>query len=194
LSIPNLDEFEGKGIHYGVHSLETFRNKKVIVVGGGDSALDLALTIVAECKDLYVLHRSDRFNAHEETTKKLYSSNAEIKTFSEIVGLEGTSEHLTHALVKNNKSGEVEKIEVDEVIVAIGLLFNLEVVEQWGIEMKKNSILVDHNRQTSIPGIYAAGDIVDYPGKMKLIGTGTAEVMQGVNHAKGYIQEHFPYL
>jgi thioredoxin reductase (NADPH) len=80
------------------------------------------------------------------------------------------------------------------VIVAIGLLFNLEVVEQWGIEMKKNSILVDHNRQTSIPGIYAAGDIVDYPGKMKLIGTGTAEVMQGVNHAKGYIQEHFPYL
>lgn len=194
LSIPNLNEFEGKGIHYGVHSLDTFRNKKVIVVGGGDSALDLALTIVAECKDLYVLHRSDRFNAHEETTKKLYSSNAEIKTFSEIVGLEGTSEHLTHALVKNNKSGEVEKIEVDEVIVAIGLLFNLEVVEQWGIEMKKNSILVDHNRQTSIPGIYAAGDIVDYPGKMKLIGTGTAEVMQGVNHAKGYIQEHFPYL
>lgn len=194
LDIPNLRDFEGKGIHYGVHSLETFRNKKVIVVGGGDSALDLALTIVADCKDLYVLHRSDRFNAHEETTKKLYSSNAEIKTFTELVELEGTSEHLTHATIKNSKTGELEKLEVDEIIIAVGLLFNLEIVEQWGIEMKKNSIVVDHNRQTSIPGIYAAGDIVDYPGKMKLIGTGTAEVMQGVNHAKTYIQEHFPYL
>lgn len=194
LSVPNLSEFEGKGIHYGVHSLETFRGKRVMVIGGGDSALDLALTIVGECKDLYVLHRSDRFNAHEETTKKLYSSNAEIKTFSEVVGLEGTKEHLTHAVIKNSKTGEEEKIEVDEIVVAIGLLFNLEVVEQWGIDMKKNSILVDHNRQTSIPGIYAAGDIVDYPGKMKLIGTGTAEVMQAVNHAKTYIQEQFPYL
>lgn len=195
LEVPNLADFEnGKGVHYGVHSLETFRNKKVLVIGGGDSALDLALTIVNDCKDLYLLHRSDRFNAHEETTKKMYSSNAEIKTFCEVVGLEGTSEHLTHAMIKNTKTGDVEKIEVDEIIVAIGLLFNLEVVQQWGIDMKKNSILVDHNRQTSIPGIYAAGDIVDYPGKMKLIGTGTAEVMQAVNHAKSYIQENFPYL
>jgi thioredoxin reductase len=194
LDIANLLDFEGKGIHYGVHSLETFRNKRVMVIGGGDSALDLALTIVNVCQDLSVLHRSDRFNAHEETTKKLYSSNAEIKTFIDLVGLEGTSSHLTHALVKNSKTGEISKLEVDEVIVAIGLLFNLEVLQQWGIEMEENSIKVDHNRQTSLPGIYGAGDIVSYPGKMKLIGTGAAEVMQAVNHAKTYIQDNFPYL
>lgn len=194
LDIKNLREYEGKGVHYGVHSLETFRNKKVIVVGGGDSALDLALTIVNECKDLYVLHRSDRFNAHEETTKKLYSSNAEIRTFSELTGIEGDEKHVTSALVKNNKTGETEKIEADEIIIAVGLLFNLEVLQQWGIEMEGNSISVDHNRQTSIPGIYAAGDIVTYPGKMKLIGPGTSEVMQAINHAKEYIQINFPYL
>lgn len=192
--ISNLVEFEGKGIHYGVLSLDRFKNKKVIVLGGGDSALDLALTIVDNCSDLHVLHRSDRFNAHEETTKKLYSSNAVIKTFTEIMSLEGNSNHLTHATIKNTKTGEICKMEVDEIIVAIGLLFNLEVLKQWGINMDGNSIAVDHNRQTSIPGIYAAGDIVTYPGKMKLIGTGTAEVMQAVNHAKTYIQDNFPYL
>ncbi|WP_161597577.1 NAD(P)/FAD-dependent oxidoreductase [Fluviispira multicolorata] len=194
LDIQNLREFEGKGVHYGVHSLETFRNKRVAVVGGGDSALDLALTIVNDCKDLYVLHRSDRFNAHEETTKKLYASDAEIRTFSELAAIEGNENHLTSAMIKNTKTGEVTKVEIDEVIIAVGLLFNLEVVQQWGIAMEGNSIIVDHNRQTSIPGIYAAGDIVTYPGKMKLIGTGTAEAMQGINHAKGYIQEKFPYL
>lgn len=194
LDIANLRDFEGKGIHYGVHSLETFKNKKVIVVGGGDSALDLALTIVNDCSDLHILHRSDRFNAHEETTKKLYSSNAEIKTFTELIGIEGNTNHLTHATIKNTKTGDIEKIEVDEIIIAIGLLFNLEVMQEWGIQMQGNSIVVDFNRQTSIPGIYGAGDIVTYPGKMKLIGTGTAEVMQAVNHAKTYIQDNFPYL
>lgn len=194
LDIANLREYEGKGIHYGVHSLEAFKNKKVIVVGGGDSALDLALTIVSECSDLHVLHRSDRFNAHEETTKKLYSSDAEIKTFAELTGVEGNETHLTHAVIKNIKTGVMSKIEIDEIIIAIGLLFNLEALQEWGIAMEGNSITVDHNRQTSISGIYAAGDIVTYPGKMKLIGTGAAEVMQAVNHAKTYIQNNFPYL
>jgi thioredoxin reductase len=192
--LPNLQEFEGKGVHYGVHSLETFRNKRVVVMGGGDSALDLALTIVDEAKDLVLLHRSDRFNAHEETTKKLYSSNAEIKTFAEIVSIEGTEDHLTHLTIRNSKTGEQCKIPADELIIAIGLLFNLEVLQTWGIAMEGNSIAVDHNRQTSLDGVYAAGDIVTYPGKMKLIGTGTAEVMQAINHAKTYIQNQFPYL
>ena len=193
LDIPNLQDFEGKGVHYGVHKLDSFRGKRVVVVGGGDSALDMALTIVNECSDLYLIHRSDRFNAHEETTKKLYASNAEIRTFSELTGIEGKG-HVEQVTVRNTKTGELQQLEVDEVIIAIGLLFNLAVVKEWGIEMESQSIVVDHNRQTSIPGVYAAGDISTYPGKMKLIGTGTAEVMQAINHAKSYIQEQFPYL
>jgi len=194
LDIKNLTQYEGKGIHYGVHSLDKFHNKRVIVVGGGDSALDLALTIVDECQHLYALHRSDRFNAHEETTKKLYSSNAEIRTFTEVIGIEGDGNHVTHAEIRNTKTKEVSKIEIDEVIVAIGLLFNLEQLSEWGLEMQDNCILVDHNRATSIPGIYAAGDIATYPGKVKLIGTGTAEIIQAVSNAKLYNNEHFPYL
>ncbi len=193
LDIENLVEFEGKGVHYGVHRLEEFRGKRVVVIGGGDSALDLALTIVDECKDVVLTHRSDRFNAHEETTKKLYSSNCEIRTFHELVGLEGHNT-LTHALLRDTKLGTVTKVEADAVIIAVGLIFNLQGVKDWGIELENNAIVVDHNRQTSVPGIYAAGDIVTYPGKMKLIGTGAAEVMQAINNSKEYIQANFPYL
>lgn len=194
LNIDNLTEYEGKGVHYGVHSIDTFRNKRVIVVGGGDSALDLALTIVNDCQSLYVLHRSDRFNAHEETTKKLYASNAEIKTFTELTSIQGDQNHVTHATIRNSKTGETDVIEIDEIIIAIGLLFNLECLAEWGLEMEGNCVHVDHNRRTSIPGIYAAGDIASYPGKVKLIGTGTAEIIQAVNDAKSYIHEQFPYL
>lgn len=193
LDIPNLREFEGRGVYFGVPSLEDFRGARVLVVGGGDSALDMALTIVDECKDLVLVHRSDRFNAHEETVKKLYSSNCEIRTFQEVRALHGDT-RLRGAELFNSRTQETTTIDVDAVIVAIGLVFNLEGVKDWGIELQQNAIVVDHNRQTNMAGVYAAGDIVTFPGKMKLIGTGAAEAMQAIHHAKGYIQETFPYL
>lgn len=191
--IPNLREFEGRGIHYGVHTLEDFRDKRVLVVGGGDSALDMALTVVDDCRDLVLVHRSDRFNAHEETVKKLYSSNAEIRLFHELAGVDG-KDRLEEVTVRDVKSKVETKLQVDAVIIAIGLIFNLESVGEWGIELQNNAIVVDHNRQTNIPGVYASGDIATYPGKMKLIGVGAAESMQAIHHAKHYIQENFPYL
>jgi ferredoxin/flavodoxin---NADP+ reductase len=194
LPLPNLAEYEGTGVHFGVHSLETFRNQRVLVVGGGDSALDMALTIVDECKDLCLLHRSDRFNAHEETVKKLYSSNAEIKTFREVIAVHGEGGVLRGVTLRDTRSGEEERIEVDKIILAIGLIFNLEGVKQWGITLDNNAIVVDEHRMTSVEGVYAAGDIATYPAKMKLIGTGAAEAMQAIHHAKHYIQEKFPYL
>ncbi|MEY4064408.1 MAG: hypothetical protein RIR26_616 [Pseudomonadota bacterium] len=193
LDIPGLREFEGRGVVYGVHQLEDFRGKSVLVVGGGDSALDLALTVMEVCKDMVLVHRSDRFNAHEETVKKLYSSNAEIRTFAEMASIEGGSA-VERVQLRDTRNKSISTLNVDVVIVAIGLIFNLEGVREWGIELEQNAIVVDHNRQTNMPGVYAAGDIATYPGKMKLIGTGAAEAMQAINHAKHYIQETFPYL
>ncbi len=193
LDIPGLREFEGRGVTYGVHNLEDFRGKRVMVVGGGDSALDLALTVMEVCRDMVLIHRSDRFNAHEETVKKLYASNAEIRTFSELTSIEGDTK-VERVQLRDTRSKAVTQHEVDIVIVAIGLIFNLEGVSDWGIQLENNAIVVDHNRQTNMPGVYAAGDIATYAGKMKLIGTGAAEAMQAINHAKHYIQETFPYL
>jgi ferredoxin/flavodoxin---NADP+ reductase len=194
MDIPNLVDFEGRGVHYGVHSLEDFRGKRVLVVGGGDSALDMALTIVDDCKDLVLVHRSDRFNAHEETVKKLYSSNAEIRTYQELCAVDGEGKLKGCTLRDTRDPNVTTHLDVDAIIIAIGLIFNLEGVKDWGIELEKNAIVVDHDRRTSMEGIYAAGDIATYPGKMKLIGTGAAEAMQAINHAKFYIQETFPYL
>lgn len=193
LDTPGLREFEGRGVTYGVHSLADFAGKKVMVVGGGDSALDLALTVMEVCKDMVLIHRSDRFNAHEETVKKLYSSNAEIRTFAELASLQG-SDRLECVELRDTRTKAITRHDVDIVIVAIGLIFNLEGVKDWGIDLQNNAIVVDHNRQTNLPGVYAAGDIATYAGKMKLIGTGAAEAMQAINHAKHYIQETFPYL
>jgi thioredoxin reductase len=193
LDIPGLREFEGRGVVYGVHQLADFKGKRVLVVGGGDSALDLALTVMEVCKDMVLVHRSDRFNAHEETVKKLYSSNAEIRTFAEMAAIEGGSS-VERVQLRDTRNKSITTHNVDVVIVAIGLIFNLEGVREWGIDLEQNAIVVDHNRQTNMPGVYAAGDIATYPGKMKLIGTGAAEAMQAINHAKHYIQETFPYL
>lgn len=193
MDVPGLHEFEGRGVVYGVHELSEFKGKRVMVVGGGDSALDLALTVMEVCKDMVLVHRSDRFNAHEETVKKLYSSNAEIRTFAELTNIEGT-DFLQRVQLRDTRSKVISNHDVDIVIVAIGLIFNLEGVKEWGIELENNAIVVDYNRQTNMPGVYAAGDIATYPGKMKLIGTGAAEAMQAINHAKHYIQETFPYL
>lgn len=193
MDAPGLREFEGRGVVYGVHNLPDFTGKRVLVIGGGDSALDLALTVMEVCKDLILIHRSDRFNAHEETVKKLYSSNAEIRTFTELAEIEG-QDVVQRIHLRDSRSKNVSTHNVDIVIVAIGLIFNLEGVRDWGIELENNAIVVDHNRQTNMPGVYAAGDIATYPGKMKLIGTGAAEAMQAINHAKHYIQETFPYL
>lgn len=191
--VKGFKEFEGRGVHFGVHSLEDFRGKRVLVVGGGDSALDLALTVEPVCKDLVLLHRSDRFNAHEETVKKLYYSNIEIRTFHEMVELKGQGK-LERVTVRDTQSKAEKEIEVDAVIIAIGLVFNLEGLSDWGLEMENNAIKVDHNRETSVPGLFAAGDIATYAGKMRLIGTGAAEVMQAIHHAKEYAQKAFPYL
>jgi len=193
MDVPGLREFEGRGVVYGVHELNDFKGKRVMVVGGGDSALDLALTVMEVCKDMVLVHRSDRFNAHEETVKKLYSSNAEIRTFAELAAIEG-ADCLQRVQLRDTRSKVISNHDVDIVIVAIGLIFNLEGVKEWGIQLENNAIVVDHNRQTNMPGVYAAGDIATYPGKMKLIGTGAAEAMQAINHAKHYIQETFPYL
>ncbi|MEN9825532.1 MAG: hypothetical protein RI953_1277 [Pseudomonadota bacterium] len=193
MDIPGLREFEGLGVTYGVHNLEDFRGKRVMVVGGGDSALDLALTVMEVSKDMVLVHRSDRFNAHEETVKKLYASNAEIRTFAELAAIEGT-DCVQRVQLRDTRSKSISQHDVDIVVVAIGLIFNLEGVKEWGIQLENNAIVVDHNRQTNMPGVYAAGDIATYPGKMKLIGTGAAEAMQAINHAKHYIQETFPYL
>jgi thioredoxin reductase (NADPH) len=186
LDIPDLERMEGKGVYYFVKDLETFRDKRVLVVGGGDTALDWALSLLPIAKQVALIHRRDRFRAHEESVRELFASPSEVLLFHELQALHG-EEKVTGATVFHNRTGAELEIEVDAVVLGLGFLANLGPIKKWGLEIIKNSILVDTTMRTNLPAVYAVGDITTYEGKIKLIATATAEAAIAANYAKNYL-------
>jgi thioredoxin reductase (NADPH) len=184
LDAPGVDELTGKGIHYFAKRVEDFRDKRVVIVGGGDSAVDWALTLEPIAAKVSVIHRS-RFRAHESTVQELEASSVDLHfpgcEVTEVgVGADG---RLGEVKFKN-AAGEISPIEAQELIVAIGFLADLGPLKSWGFDLQKNQIVVDIvTMQTSIPGVFAAGDVCWYPAKFRLIATGAAEAVTAVNHA-----------
>lgn len=185
---PGVDELVGKGIHYFAKHVENFRDKNVVIVGGGDSAVDWALTLEPIAKKVTVIHRS-RFRAHESTLQELEASSVDLYypkcEVSEVfAGDDGRLARVDF----NNADGETISIEADELIVAIGFVADLGPLKSWGFELQKNQIVVDIvSMQTNIEGIFSAGDICWYPAKFRLIATGAAEAVTAVNHAMVYL-------
>jgi thioredoxin reductase len=186
LDIPNVERMEGKGVYYFVQDLETFRGKAVVVVGGGDTALDWALSLQGVARQVTLIHRRDRFRAHEESVRDLFASPSKVLLFHEIKALHG-DEHIEAATVFDNRTGEETTLTADALVSGLGYLANLGPIKNWGLEIIKNSILVDTTMQTNLPGVYAVGDITTYEGKIKLIATATAEAAIAANYAKNYL-------
>ena len=186
LDIPDVKRMAGKGVYYFVENLELFRDRRVLVVGGGDTALDWAHSLLGIAKEVTLIHRRGTFRAHEQAVKELLLSSADVRRYYELKALHGT-EHVTAATVFDNQTGEETVIDVDAVVLGLGFLANLGPIKEWGLEIVRNSILVDSTFQTNLPGVYAVGDISTYQGKLKLIATATAEAAVAVNYAKNYI-------
>ncbi|HSJ55986.1 MAG TPA: NAD(P)/FAD-dependent oxidoreductase [Anaerolineae bacterium] len=186
LDIPDLERLEGRGVYYFVKDLERFKGKNVLVVGGGDSALDWALALqgIADCVTL--AHRRDKFRAHEESVEQLFNSPSQVLLFHELKELHG-DEHLEAATIFDNQTGEEMTIDVDAVILGLGFLANLGPIRDWGLGIYKNSIEVDATMRTNLPAVYAVGDITTYEGKLKLIATATSEAAVAANYAKNYV-------
>jgi thioredoxin reductase (NADPH) len=186
LDAPGLIELEGKGVHYFAKRIEAFRDRDVVIVGGGDSAVDWALTLEPIAKNVTLIHRS-KFRAHESTIKELEESSVDLRfPGHQVVEVHAGADGLLNAVSFKNAEDEVFKIPADDLIVAIGFLADLGPLKTWGMEMseKKRELVVDHTTmQTSMPGVFAAGDIVSYPAKFKLIANGAAEAVTAVNHA-----------
>lgn len=187
LTAPGIAEFEGRGIHYFVRGLEQFRDKDVVVVGGGDSAVDWAVTLEPMARSLTVIHRS-RFRAHEKTVEQLEASSAKLYyPFYEVAEVRG-NHHLEEVTFRHTREGDTHTIPAQEMIIAIGFAGKLGPMTEWGLNIERNSIVVDPiTMETGIPGVYGAGDIVTYPAKFKLIATGVAEAVSAVNHAMVFI-------
>jgi thioredoxin reductase len=161
---PEIDRYEGRGLYYAVRSREEFRDRRVLVVGGGDSALDWALNLLPLVRELTLIHRRDQFRAHEDSVHKLLSSPARVKLFYELQGLVG-DDRVEGAVIVNTRTKEQETLEVDAVLVFLGLVSDLGPIREWGLELVDDSVVVNTKMETNRPGIYAAGDIATYPGK-----------------------------
>jgi thioredoxin reductase len=186
IGVDGSDPFEGKTLHYGVRDLTLFSGKKVVVLGGGDSAVDWAMMLEDVASHVTLSHRREKMTAHEANIDTLLASKVDVKKPYGVKELVGENGELRE-LVLVDKEGNEERIEADHVIVNYGNITSLGPIKEWGLEMEKNSVVVNSKMETSIPGIYAAGDIATYEGKVKLIAVGFGEAPTAINNAKAYL-------
>jgi ferredoxin/flavodoxin---NADP+ reductase len=184
--IPQADQWLGKGLHYFVKSLDVFRGKRVLILGGGDSAVDWANMLAPITAQQTLIHRRDKFRAHEDSVEKMMQTSTRVMLFHEIKSIEGDS-RIRRATVFDNRTKEETTLEVDEVVSNFGFVSNLGPIKDWGLTIEKNQILVDRLCQTTRQRVFAAGDICTYEGKLKLIATGFAEAATAVNVGKTII-------
>lgn len=186
LELLNSSKFEESNLHYFINDLQPFAKKKVHLFGGGDSAVDWALMLETVAEKVTLSHRRDKFRAHEHTVETLMNSSVTVLTPfvpSELIG----EERITQVVLSKVKGVETKVIEVDDVIVNYGFVSSLGSIKNWGFHLDKNGIVVNSKMETSIPGIYAAGDICTYEGKVKLIASGFGEAPTAISNAKVYI-------
>lgn len=186
LELPEAEQYEKRNLHYFVSDLLQFKGQKVLISGGGDSAVDWALMLEPIAESVTLIHRRDKFRAHEHSVEKLKASSVNVLVPMEIVGLEGEV-YIERATLAHVKTGERQTIDADAVIVNFGFVSTLGPIAEWGLDIDHGSIVVDTRMETSVPGIFAAGDITTYPGKLKLIAVGFGEAPTAINNAKVYI-------
>ena len=190
LRCPGYEEMMHRGIEYAVADPEAFRGKRVVVVGGGDSALDFVLMLKDVAASLTLGHRRDGWRAHEVTVQRMEEAVAlgeiELHTFHEVREIQGES-CVENVTIYENRTDEELRLGCDILLSCLGFKPNLGPVKKWGVEVAKNRIIVDQLMRTNIEGIYAAGDIVSYEGKLDLIASGFSEAAIAVNHAVRYI-------
>ncbi|HET7615582.1 MAG TPA: NAD(P)/FAD-dependent oxidoreductase [Bacillales bacterium] len=187
LRVEKAEHFEGKNLHYFVTDLKRFADQDVLVCGGGDSAVDWSLMLEPIAKSVSLVHRRDTFRAHEQSVENLMKSKVDVLTPYVPTQLNDDGEKISSVVLQEAK-GEGEKtIDVDSVIVNYGFVSSLGPIKDWGLDIEKNSLVVNTRMETNIKGIYGAGDIVTYDGKVKLIATGFGEGPTAINNAKSYI-------
>lgn len=186
LPLPGAAQYEGRGLHYFVRNLTALEGQRLLIVGGGDSAVDWANTL-SPLAEVTLIHRRDKFRAHEESVATMLAGRTRVLTFHELAAIGGEGK-VQWATVYDNRTKEQQTLAVDHVLVNVGFQNSLGPIKDWGLELEGSSIKVDQSMQTSRPGIFAAGDIATYPGKLKLIATGFGEACTAVNYAKAYVE------
>ncbi|HEU4743101.1 MAG TPA: NAD(P)/FAD-dependent oxidoreductase [Meiothermus sp.] len=188
IGCPGEGDFVGHGVYYAVKSPEEFRGKRVLIVGGGDSAVDWTLGLKDRAQ-VTTIHRRDAFRAHGATVNQMRAAAeaGEIRLLTpyEVKSIEGDGQ-VRRATIFHNQTKEETVLELDAVIILAGYLSKLGPLAGWGLELEGNKIKVNSKMETSRPGIFGCGDIVTYPGKLPLIALGFGEASIAANHAAAY--------
>ncbi|MEH7096757.1 NAD(P)/FAD-dependent oxidoreductase [Neobacillus vireti] len=187
LELKSAGQYEKKNLYYFIEDLHQFAGQNVVVFGGGDSAVDWALMLEPIAKQVTLVHRRDKFRAHEHSVENLLHSKVNVRTPYVPAELIGDENGIKQVVLKTVSGPETETIDVDAVICNYGFVSSLGPIKEWGLEIEKNSVVVNSKMETNIPGIYAAGDICTYPGKAKLIACGFGEAPTAINNAKSFI-------
>jgi thioredoxin reductase (NADPH) len=183
--LPGIERYEGRGVHYLVKRAEDFRGRRVVVAGGGDSAVDWALALADIAQRVSVVHRRARFRAAPESVRKLEALAAtgklDLVVPYQLARLEGDGARLA-AVVVATLDGEERRLPADALLPFFGLAADLGPIAHWGLALDKHHVAVDPATcATSAPGIFAVGDVAAYPKKLKLILTGFAEAAQAAH-------------
>ncbi|UOQ42876.1 NAD(P)/FAD-dependent oxidoreductase [Halobacillus salinarum] len=176
--------YEGRNLFYSITDLQAHSGKRICISGGGDSAVDWALMLKDVASETILVHRRNQFRAHESSVNKLKASNVQIKTPRAIDRLIGSDDNLESIVIKEPKGDTAEHLEIDSLIVNHGFHSSLGAIKEWGLKLSNNSIVVNQQMETNISGIYAAGDITTYQGKVKLIASGFGEAPAAISQAK----------
>ncbi|MBI4409459.1 MAG: NAD(P)/FAD-dependent oxidoreductase [Gemmatimonadetes bacterium] len=186
LECPGYDRLLGRGVSYHVKDPALYQGKSILVVGGGDSAVDWALSLKDHTRRLILIHRREGFRAHAHSMALLQraveAGTVELLTHKEVREIHG-GDCVTAVTIFDNRTNEEMRFEIDVVLALIGFKPDLGPMARWGLELQKNSIKVGPAMQTNITGVYAVGDICTYEGKLELIATGFGEACIAVNHA-----------
>lgn len=178
--LPDIERYEGRGVFYMVARREDFRGKRIVIAGGGDSAVDWALSLSELAEKVYVVHRRAKFRAAPENVARMQrlaaeSDRVEIVVPYQLHALEGRGEVLESVAVRDLEGGE-RRLPADRLLALFGLSMNLGPIADWGLALDRNHLVIDPATcETNQPGIFAIGDITHYPGKLKLILSGFSE-------------------
>lgn len=188
--VPGIEAYEGTSVFYAVRKMEQFRDKSLLIVGGGDSALDWTLNLQPIARSVTLLHRRDDFRAAPHSVEQMRALVRERKMdlkLGQITALEGEGGRLAAAVVKGNDNTTF-KVECDTILPFFGLTMKLGPVANWGVKLENNLVPVDTEAfETNVKGIFAIGDINTYPGKLKLILSGFHEGALMAQKAHRYV-------
>jgi thioredoxin reductase (NADPH) len=180
--LPDSDDWEGRGLMYFVPRLDELKDLDVLIVGGGDSAFDWAQSLEPLARSITLVHRRDRFRAHEHSVATVMASSVDVLTHWEVASIRG-ADRVSEVTIFHNQTDERRALPIQAVVAALGFKADLGPLKRWGLEQKARKVAVDTTMATSLPRVFAAGDITSYEGKVDLISVGFGEAAIAVNNA-----------